>query len=164
MQGRLVLGLALLQATLAQKLAPTVLPASPKPYYEGYWDTIPTAFHGANKSGVYSDAAVSQLALHHMVTIEKWYTPCGSQGPTQGPPSCYVEHKIEDVLGQIKKLNPKLTGILYYNSMFNFNFYHLNGMMEAAEAKVRTLFGTSLLFKNAVFPSLFIRKHFKKST
>lgn len=67
--------------------------------------------------------------------IEKWYTPCASQSPTQGPPSCYVEHKIEHVLGRIKKLQPKLTGILYYNSMFNFNFYHLNGMMEAAEAR-----------------------------
>eukprot|EP01046_Picozoa_sp_COSAG06_P008663 COSAG06_NODE_440_length_15762_cov_75.979825_12_plen_117_part_00 len=67
--------------------------------------------------------------------IEKWYTPCASQSPIQGPPSCYVEHKIEHVLGRIKKLQPKLTGILYYNSMFNFNFYHLNGMMEAAEAR-----------------------------
>jgi hypothetical protein len=65
----------------------------------------------------------------------RWYTPCASQSPTQGPPSCYVEHKIEHVLGRIKKLQPNATGILYYNSMFNFNFYHLNGMMEEAESK-----------------------------
>jgi len=77
---------------------------------------------------------VKQLSLHQMVTVEKWYTPCASQSPTQGPPSCYVEHKIEHVLGRIKALQPKLTGIMYLNSMFNFHFYHLNGMMEAAEA------------------------------
>jgi hypothetical protein len=124
---------AAVTAARAQKLAPTVIPAHAKPYFS--WDVIPTAFHGANKSGIYTDEAVAQLAKHQMVTIEKWYTQCASQSPTQGPPSCYVEHKIEHVLGRIKKLQPKLTGILYYNSMFNFNFYHLNGMMEAAEAK-----------------------------
>ena len=40
-----------------------------------------------------------------MVTIEQWHTPCASQSPTQGPPSCYVEHKIEHVLGRIKALS-----------------------------------------------------------
>lgn len=43
-----------------------------------------------------------------MVTIEKWYTPCASQGPTQGPPSCAVEEKIEHVLSRIKAISPKV--------------------------------------------------------
>jgi hypothetical protein len=134
----LVLPAALLQlgttVVSAQQLelAPAIIPAAPKPYFS--WDTIPTAFHGANRSGLYTDEAVRQLSKHQMVTIEKWYTPCASQGPAQGPASCFVEHKIEHVLGRIKVLQPKLTGILYLNSMFNFAFYHLNGLLEEAEA------------------------------
>lgn len=110
----MLLALALgLGGCTAQHLAPSLTPQAPKPFFS--WDVIPTAFHGGNKSGVYTDEAVALLSKHQMVTIEKWYTPCASQSPTQGPPSCYVEHKIEHVLGRIKKLQPKLTGILYYN-------------------------------------------------
>ena len=89
-------------------LAPVVIPQKPSPYFS--WDVIPTAFHGANKSGVYNDATVGLLAQHQMVTIEKWYTPCASQGPAQGPPSCAVERKIEHALGRVKAINPNVTG------------------------------------------------------
>ena len=68
----LLCGLLLLGAGAgahAQRLAPAVVPAKPTPFYD--WDVIPTAFHGANKSGVYGDEAVAQLAKHQMVTIEK---------------------------------------------------------------------------------------------
>ena len=70
----LLLGAVLILGALpalgnAQELAPVVIPAKPRPYYN--WDVIPTAFHGANKSGVYTEEAVAQLALHQMVTIEK---------------------------------------------------------------------------------------------
>ena len=68
-----------------------------------------------------------------MVTIEKWYTPCASQGPTQGSPSCYVEHKIESALHRIHRINPNVTGVMYLNSMFDFAFYNLHGRMEALE-------------------------------
>ena len=42
-----------------------------------------------------------------MITTEKWYTPCGSAGPTQAGPSCGVEFKIEALFKQTKALNPK---------------------------------------------------------
>jgi hypothetical protein len=44
----------------AQRLAPVVIPKVPKPYWS--WDTIPTAFHGANRSGAFTDDAVRLLA------------------------------------------------------------------------------------------------------
>ena len=160
----------------AQDIAPVIIPAHPKPYFS--WDFIPTAFHGANRTGVYTDDAIVKLARHQMVyctqtypmfpyckhtyssyplfatnssiantpinavffhlakqvTIEKWYTPCASQGPIQGDPSCAVENKIETLLGRIKALNPNITGILYLNSMFDFAFYQLHGEMMKAEA------------------------------
>jgi hypothetical protein len=78
---------------------------------------------------------VAQLAMHQMVTIEKWYTECASQSPTQGAPACHVEEKIEHVLGRIKQLQPKLTGVLYLNSMFDFSFYHLHGVLLDAEVR-----------------------------
>jgi hypothetical protein len=94
----------------AQNVAPVVIPSPPNPFFS--WDTIPTAFHGANRTGVYSEDAVKLLARNSMVTIEKWYTPCASQGPVQSGPECYVEEKIETVLGRIKAVNPNVTGIL----------------------------------------------------
>jgi hypothetical protein len=54
------------RAASAQRLAPALIPEAPKPYFS--WDVIPTAFHGANKSGIYTDEAVAQLAKHQMVT------------------------------------------------------------------------------------------------
>jgi hypothetical protein len=47
-----------------QALAPTVIPDPPTPFFS--WDTIPTAFHGANRSGVYTDTAVELLARHQV--------------------------------------------------------------------------------------------------
>ena len=69
-------------------------------------------FTNVVRSGVYNDDAVELLAKYQMVTIEKWYTPCASQGPKQGDPSCAVESKIEHVLGRIKALNPNVTKIM----------------------------------------------------
>ena len=100
--------------------APVVIPEKPNPYHS--WAFLPTAFHGANKSGVFSDAAVALLAEHQMVTIEKWYTPCASQGPVQSPPSCAVESKIDHVLGRVKAINKNVSGVLYLNSMLDFQF------------------------------------------
>jgi len=114
-------------------LAPVVIPQKPAPYFS--WDNIPTAFHGANKTGIYNDDAIRLLAQHQMVTIEKWYTPCASQGPTQGPPSCAVEARIEAALARVKAINPRVTGLLYLNSMLDFQFYTLHGKMEEAEAR-----------------------------
>ena len=53
--------LLLARDAVTQHLAPVVIPAVPKPFFS--WDTIPTAFHGANTSGVYTDEAVAELAV-----------------------------------------------------------------------------------------------------
>jgi hypothetical protein len=55
---------------------------------------------------------MGRLSKYQMVTIEKWYGPCGSKGPIQSGPSCAEETKIESVLRRIKALNPNTTGIL----------------------------------------------------
>jgi hypothetical protein len=124
---------------VGQTIAPQLIPQAPVvPHWD--WKVLPTAFHGANKTGVYSPEAVDQLALFQMVTIEKWYTHCASQGPTQGPPSCAVEEKIEHVLGRIKAVNPKTIGVMYLNSMLDFQFYTLHGILTNAEQQGRKSF------------------------
>ena len=51
----------------AQRLAPVVIPQVPKPYWS--WDFIPTAFHGANRSGVFTDEAVALLAQYQVTPM-----------------------------------------------------------------------------------------------
>ena len=110
-----------------------VNPARPSPNWN--WDTIPVAFHGANRSGMYNEETIDTLAKFNMVTIEKWYTPCGSKGPQQAGPECDVEAKMFDTFAKLKQLKPNITTIMYLNSMFDFAFYHLHGDMMAREAK-----------------------------
>ena len=50
-------------------------PRRPKPYFS--WDTIPLAFHGANRSGMYDESAVRTLAKYQLVTIVS--APCSSR-------------------------------------------------------------------------------------
>ena len=69
-----------------------------------------------------------------MYTAEKWYTPCASAGPTQSGPSCAIENLTEGLYAQIKELNPNITTILYWNSMFDFSFYTAHQRMLALEA------------------------------
>jgi hypothetical protein len=111
---------------------PVLHPRKPAPNWS--WDTLPIAFHGANKTGMFNSDAIEQLAKYNMVTIEKWYTPCGAQGPTQAGPECDVEDKMFDTFHKIKAINPAVTTIMYLNSMFDFAFYNLHGKMEAREA------------------------------
>jgi hypothetical protein len=66
----LLSGFAVVERSV-QDVAPVIIPARPKPFFS--WATIPTAFHGANRSGVYTDEAVKLLARNQMVTIEKWF-------------------------------------------------------------------------------------------
>lgn len=95
---------------------------------------MPRAFHGANRSGMFDSAGVAALANYSMVTVEKWYTPCGSQMPNQTGPSCAVEDKMFETFRELKALRPSHTNILYLNTMFNFAFYRLNGIILAREA------------------------------
>ena len=178
--------------SLAQPPSPPVpSPARPSPYWS--WDVLPRAFHGANKTGMFDDAAVLLLSNYSIVvrwgaramacdlppppastrwiltpsraldpvprprprpapstpsppppppprararatqTLEKWYTPC-AQGPVQGSPSCDVEDKMYKTFLQLKARAPAHTNMLYLNSMFNFAFYRLAGLVLAREA------------------------------
>ena len=86
-------------------LAPVVIPKHPSPNWS--WDTIPLSLHGAVKTRSFTTEEIKHLAKYDMYTAEKWYTPCGSQGPTQSGPSCAMESKTEALYKQIKAINPK---------------------------------------------------------
>ena len=128
---RLALALLCAGAALAQQ-PPVPSPARPAPYFS--WDTVPRAFHGANRSGEFTPDALAALANYSLVTIEKWYTPCGGQGPSQAGPSCAVEDKMFAAFRALRALRPEHTNIMYLNSMFDFAFYRLNGVVQAREA------------------------------
>ena len=113
---------------------PVPHPAKPAPYWS--WDTLPIAYHGANRSGLYTPEAEAQLARYSLVTLEKWYTPCGAQGPTQAGPECDVEDRMFGTFQRIKALNPNVTTIMYLNSNFDFAFYALHGRMMRARRQV----------------------------
>ena len=120
---------------------PVPNPRRPKPFFS--WETIPLAFHGANRSGLYNQETVKTLAKYQMVTIEKWYTPCGSQHPIQAGPECNVEKAMYGTFNAIKRINPNVTNIMYLNSMFDFSMYHLHGMALDLEAR-----GTRVLLRD----------------
>ena len=84
---------------------------------------------------MFTDAALLLLSNYSLVTIEKWYTPCASQGPMQGNASCDVEEKMFASFRRLKALQPAHTTLMYLNSMFDFAFYHLNGLILAREAE-----------------------------
>ena len=58
---------ALLLSALEPPPKPVPDPRRPKPYFS--WDTIPLAFHGANRSGIYNESTVHTLAKYQLVTI-----------------------------------------------------------------------------------------------
>ncbi len=85
------------------------------------------------------------MALHlcaHTAPLraqEKWYTACGSLHPIQAGPDCDVEKAMYATFNQLKTINPKITNIMYLNSMFDFSMYHLHGQaleLEAAGTRV----------------------------
>ena len=121
--------------------APVVIPQAPSPTWS--WDRIPTSFHGAVKDRTFSDAEVDRLGYYQMITIEKWYTPCGSApAPHQSGPECAVELKAEHLFGRIRAAAagrglPRPTAILYWNSMFDFAMYAAHqGMLDLEAAGV----------------------------
>ena len=63
------------------------------------------------------------------MTIEKWYTACGSKHPIQNGPWCDVEKPMYSAFSAIKAINPNVTTIMYLNSMFDFTMYHLAGYL-----------------------------------
>lgn len=47
-----------------QHLAPAIIPQPPSPFHT--WNYFPTAFHGANRSGLFDDDAVRLLARYQV--------------------------------------------------------------------------------------------------
>jgi hypothetical protein len=86
---------------------------------------------------------VAVLAKYQLVTIEKWYTACGGQHPIQAGPECDVEKSMYLTFNELRKLNPKITNIMYLNSMFDFSMYNLHGEALALEAA-----GTRVLLRD----------------
>ena len=112
--------------------APVVHPQKPDLYWS--WNRIPTAFQGSKKERAFNDAEVQRLAKYQMLTLEKWYTPCASQGPTQSGPSCDVEDKMLQLYALTKAISPEQITIFYWNTMFDFAFYRAHAQMLAMEA------------------------------
>jgi hypothetical protein len=113
-------------------VAPVVVPAPPSPYWS--WDRISLSFHGAVKDREFTDAEVRHLAKFQMFTPEKWYTPCGAQGPTQAGPECAIESKTETLFARVRAINPNQTPILDGNSTFDLSFYTAPQRMLDLEA------------------------------
>ena len=123
-----------LQGLPVGPIAPQLIPQKPYPYFS--WDHIPRSFHGAVKTREFNDTEVAHLAKFQMATIEKWYTPCGSAGPTQSGPDCAVEEKIEHLFSRIRNhTGDNFTSVLYWNSMFDFSFYLAHQRMLDLEAQ-----------------------------
>jgi len=121
---------------------PVSNPAHARPYFS--WDTVPLAFHGANRTGLYNAATVATLAKYQMVTIEKWYTACGGEHPKQAGPECDVEASMYQTFGEIKAINPNTTIIMYFNSMMDFTMYNMAAKVDELEAA-----GTRILLRDA---------------
>ena len=108
--------------------------------YSSSHTTLPHYITQRTQDRTFNDKEVARLARYQMVTIEKWYTSCGSAGPPhQSGPSCAAEHKAEKLHGRIraeaKKLKlPRPTAILYWNSMFDFSMYAAHQYMLDLEA------------------------------
>jgi hypothetical protein len=120
---------------------PVPNPRRPAPFFS--WDTIPLAFHGANRSGLYNETTVQTLAKYQLVTIEKWYTACGGLHPIQAGPECDVEKAMYHTFNQLKAISPNHTNIMYLNSMFDFSMYRLHGQALELEAS-----GTRVLLRD----------------
>ena len=113
-------------------IAPRVIPR--RPTLPWTWDRVPTSFQGSKKEREFNQAEVERLALYPMLTLEKWYTPCASHGPTQSGPSCDVENKTLALYSRTKAINPRQVTIFYWNTMLDFSFYATHARMEALEA------------------------------
>merc|ERR1719329_1686816 len=79
------------------------------------------------------------LSKMRIVVIEKWEGRCWNQclenqtkGATDCDPACRQEDVELATLQAVKKLNPKVAGVFYLNSWFDFQFYDLHRRMAEA--------------------------------
>ena len=81
------------------------------------WDTPPVFYHSCNYTGPFTDAAVKVIAKFPLVVVEKGMD-------VDGPG--YAEDKIQAALAAVKKVNPAVAGIFYYNSAMDWPFYRMH--------------------------------------
>ncbi|XP_065183723.1 uncharacterized protein LOC135814525 [Sycon ciliatum] len=104
----------------------TALPNAPPPNVQFSWDHVPVFIHTSNTTGPFNDQALQIMAKFPIVTIEKY------QGPNSGyhyPAEkwvCCEEDRIVDTLKSVKKINPNITGIFYYNMVLDYPQYRLH--------------------------------------
>lgn len=97
--------------------------------------TIPTAYFGGKggKSGPRDDANIAMLAKARLIILEKWEGPCWdgclanatAEPPLPCSPSCDVESHMLTTLRRVRALNPRVTTMLYLNTLLLFPFYSL---------------------------------------
>ena len=109
-------------------------PAPRQPSFS--WETLPVFIHVGNNSGPFNDAAIDVLAKFAMVTLDKWQGPCGQQpGAT---PACDEEGAMLAEARRIKRANPNVSTVLYWNSVLDFPQYALHaGMLARPELMLR---------------------------
>jgi len=84
------------------------------------WDTVGhmVFYHSCNYTGPYTDEALQTVVKFPMVTIEKGQQVFDDAG--------YAEDTIVETLRRVKKLNPNISTIFYYNSVLDWPFYRLH--------------------------------------
>ena len=97
--------------------------------------TIPCAYFGGKggKSGPRDDANIAMLAKMRLVMLEKWEGRCWddclanatAEPPMPCSPACDVEADSLATLRRVRRLNPRVTNVLYLNALMLFPFYSL---------------------------------------
>jgi hypothetical protein len=113
-----IMGMVLLLAAPTQAAAP---PFS--------WDTLPVFIQIGNNTGPFNDAAVDVLAKFDMVVLDKWQGPCGQR--PNATPACDEESTMLAEARRIKRVNPNVSTLLYWNSILDFPQYTLHAKMLA---------------------------------
>jgi hypothetical protein len=93
------------------------------------WDTLPVFIQLGNNTGPFNDAAIDVLAKFDMVVLDKWQGPCGQQ--PSATPACDEEGVMLAEARRIKRANPNVSTLLYWNSILDFPQYTLHAKMLA---------------------------------
>lgn len=128
--GRLCL-VVLLAASAARGSAKVTAP-------DTSFDTIPVGYFGGNEEAR-PEANLDMLSKMRIVVVEKWEGKCWNEclanqteGATECDPACRQEDIELATLKAVKELNPKVAGVFYLNSWFDFQFYDLHRRMAEA--------------------------------
>eukprot|EP01047_Picozoa_sp_COSAG01_P040486 COSAG01_NODE_3412_length_6112_cov_2.531354_8_plen_448_part_00 len=131
MQGLVLLSLP------AALLLPAAPPSPSQPLPPAFsWETLPIFIHVGNNSGPFNDEAIGVMAKFAMVTLDKWMGPCGQR--PDATPACDEEGVMLAEARRIKRANPNVSVLLYWNSVLDFPQYTLHaGMLARPELMLR---------------------------